>query len=230
MALHDWTRVTAGTYHDFHNAWITHLKEALNEGLLPPPYYALGEQRSGGVGPDYLALRDGAEPIASTSEAEPFVERRTLVIRHASGDRIVALVEIMSPANKHSRATLYDFVEKVLAALRDGTHVLVIDPLPPTRNDPQGIHGVIWEELLEPNYLAPADRPRTLVSYRAGTRITAYVEPTAVGAKLTEMPLFLTKDHYIRTPLDATYMQAYAGVPQRWRRVIEEESTGVSAN
>jgi hypothetical protein len=30
MPMHDWTRVSAGTYHDFHNAWITHIKEALN--------------------------------------------------------------------------------------------------------------------------------------------------------------------------------------------------------
>jgi hypothetical protein len=48
----------------------------------------------------------------------------------------------------------------------------------------------------------------------------AYVEPTAVGLPLTEMPLFLTKTHYIRTPLEKTYMQAWAGVPERWRRVI----------
>ena len=57
MPLHDWTRVSAGTYHAFHNAWITHLQEALNEGLLPNPYYALGEQRAGDTGPDLCAAR-----------------------------------------------------------------------------------------------------------------------------------------------------------------------------
>ncbi len=57
MPMHDWTRLPPGPYHDFHNAWITHLKEALNAGLLPPSYYALGEQRTGDRGPDVVTLR-----------------------------------------------------------------------------------------------------------------------------------------------------------------------------
>ncbi len=57
MPMHDWTRTSAGSFHDFHNSWITHIKEALNDGLLPQPYYALGEQRAGDYGPDVLALK-----------------------------------------------------------------------------------------------------------------------------------------------------------------------------
>ncbi len=41
MQIHDWTRVAAGTFHDFHSSWITHLKEALNLNLLPPGFYAM---------------------------------------------------------------------------------------------------------------------------------------------------------------------------------------------
>src|SRR4051794_37951305 len=40
MPLHDWTRVEAGIFHDFHNAWVVELRTALNGGLLPPDYYA----------------------------------------------------------------------------------------------------------------------------------------------------------------------------------------------
>lgn len=248
MPLHDWTRVTAGTYHAFHNAWITHLQEVLNEGLLPKPYYALGEQRAGDTGPDLLALREtnghddapfassGDDGMVAVADAPPRVhvaqearadaafylaKRRSLVIRHATGDRIVALIEIVSPANKHNRAAVEDFADKVLSALREGIHVLVIDPFPPSRHDPQGMHGIIWEELGEPPFELPPDRPLTLVSYCAKSPIMAYVEPTRVGVPLTEMALFLTKTHYIRTPLEETYLQAWAGVPQRWRRVIE---------
>lgn len=248
MPLHDWTRVIAGTFHDFHNSWITHLKEALNAGLLPKPYYALGEQRAGETGPDVLALREtngdeealeadrNGSGMVAVAEAPPRVhlsqeakleaafylaKRRTLVIRHASGDRIVALLEIVSPANKHSRSAVEDFVDKVRSALNEGIHVMVLDLFPPSRHDPRGLHGLLWEELGEPAYEPPADRPLTLVSYCAKSPITAYIEPTRVGSPLTEMPLFLTKTHYIRTPLEATYMQAWAGVPERWRRVIE---------
>lgn len=45
MGIHDWTRVASGTVHDFHSGWILHLKEALNEGILPPDYYAMAVYR-----------------------------------------------------------------------------------------------------------------------------------------------------------------------------------------
>ena len=255
MPMHDWTRVIAGTYHDFHNAWITHLKEALNAGLLPPAYYALGEQRSGDIGPDVIALRadrsesegegfplqddDGPSGASAVADAPPRVRirqeafeelafylqrQRTLVIRHSSGDQIVALIEIISPANKHTRRTLDAFLDKIAAALRDRIHVLVIDPLPAGRHDPDGLHGAVWDRLLAGDYQRPDDLPLTLVSYCVTHPITAYVEPFRVGNPLPNMPLFLTRDQYIPTPLEFTYMQAWAGVPHRWRRVIEAEA------
>lgn len=254
MPMHDWTRVSAGTFYDFHNAWITHIKEALNEGLLPEPYYALGEQRSGDIGPDVLALKtsaeedvvdavgggagDSANGLVAVAESPPRVRisqeadediafylrrQRSVVVRHGSGDRIVSLVEIVSRANRHSLETLDDFVDKVVAALREGIHVLVIDPFPPGRHDPNGIHGFVWERLMAGEYEAPDELPLTLVSYTAGHPITAWVEPLAVGCELTAMPLFLTTGHYIPLPLEETYGQSWAGVPRRWQRVIEEE-------
>src|SRR5207253_1603815 len=84
--------------------------------------------------------------------------RRTLVIRHATTDRIVALLEIVSPANKHSRSAVEDFVNKVRSALHEGIHVMVIDLVPPGRHDPRGLHGLLWEEMGEPPYEPPADR------------------------------------------------------------------------
>ena len=40
MPVHDWTKVDVGTFHSFHNAWITHLMGKLNGGVLPEGYYA----------------------------------------------------------------------------------------------------------------------------------------------------------------------------------------------
>src|SRR5687768_15411536 len=54
MPMHDWRRVDAGTYHAFHMAWITELMKALNNGLLPPDYYAMAEQQARVLGPDEL--------------------------------------------------------------------------------------------------------------------------------------------------------------------------------
>ena len=56
MPAHDWTRVEAGIFHDFHCSWIVELKNALNAGLLPPQYYALAEQVAGRIAADVLAL------------------------------------------------------------------------------------------------------------------------------------------------------------------------------
>src|SRR2546423_13207152 len=57
MPIHDWTRVEAGIFHDFHLAWIGELRRVLNAGLLPPDYYALAEQIAGELGPDVLTLQ-----------------------------------------------------------------------------------------------------------------------------------------------------------------------------
>lgn len=47
ISAHDCSLVSAGVYHDFHNAWLTMLRQALNSGILPQGYYALVEQHSG---------------------------------------------------------------------------------------------------------------------------------------------------------------------------------------
>ena len=44
MPVHDWSRVFAGAFHDFHLAWMAELRNALNGGILPENYYALAEQ------------------------------------------------------------------------------------------------------------------------------------------------------------------------------------------
>jgi len=149
------------------------------------------------------------------------MRRRTLVLRHASNDRIVALLEILSQSNKSRQAALAALVNKSVAALQHGYHLLMIDLYPLTRFAPEGIHGAIWTEIDETPYEAPRDRPLTLVAYSAGVPPTAYVQPMRVGDLLGEMPLFLTPERYVEVPLETTYAAAWRGMPQRWRRELE---------
>src|SRR5262249_57519087 len=65
MPIHDWTRVGAGTFHDFHATWIVEIKRVLNRGILPPGYYAMAEQIAGSLGLDVLTLQ------ATDPEDEP---------------------------------------------------------------------------------------------------------------------------------------------------------------
>ncbi|HEY8504097.1 MAG TPA: DUF4058 domain-containing protein, partial [Gemmataceae bacterium] len=133
---------------------------------------------------------------------DQYVQRQsTLVVRHSSGDGIVALVEIVSPGNKPSRFALRTSVQKAGTALFRGYHLLVIDLFPPGPRDPQGIHGAIWEEIADASYRQPSDKPLTLAAYDAGPPKTCYLEPAAVGDVLPEMPLFLRPGEYVPVPL-----------------------------
>src|SRR5260370_20169657 len=127
---------------------------------------------------------------------EYVLKRRTLVIRHSSDDRIIALIEIVSPGNKASRHALRSFVEKATEALYRSYHLLIVDLHLPTRRDPQGIHGAIWSAISDEDFTAPPDKPLTLAAYSAGTIKQAFVGPVAVSDVLPEMPLYLEPEGY----------------------------------
>lgn len=248
MPVHDWTRVDAGVFHSFHNAWIAELTKALNSGLLPPDFYALGEQIAGTIGPDVLSLRIPADPLVngngsrSTLEGAiavstippqvrftlaedemPVRKLRVVTIRHVSGHQVVALIEIVSPGNKSSIYAMEQFLKKAAGALQQGVHLLIIDLFPPGTRDPQGLHAAFWEYLLAKTSNKPFDKPLTLAAYAAAIPTTAYIEPVAVGDELPAMPLFLAPDRYINAPLGPTYDAAYAGVPRYYRDILDAE-------
>ena len=254
MPIHDWSRVPAGIFHHFHHSWIEEIQRSLNAGLLPADYYALAEQTAAGFGPDVLTLQGGrngddggpAAPPSSgngvllappkvrfTAETGTDFYRRKqnrVAVRHVSGDRVVAFVEVVSPGNKAGFNGLRAFVEKAAELSIDkGVHLLILDLLPPGPRDPNGIHGAIWEEVTDEKYAAPADKPLTLAAYESALTIRAYVEPVAVGDTLIDMPLFLEPGAHVLVPLEATYEAAWRAVPRRWQRVLEPTAPQTNA-
>jgi hypothetical protein len=238
MPIHDWTLVDAGTFHAFHTAWVTHLSETLNGGVLPSGYYAMPEQHAGPFVADMLTLQAPLPSVAgdgglAVADAPPKVRRklslsaaarclrRSLTIRHVSGHRIIALLEIVSLSNKDRAAHVAEFTDKAEAALRHGIHLVLVDLFLPGSHDPQGMHGALWERFDDELYHVPADEPLTLASYVADARPIAYLEHLALGMPLIDMPLFLNPDRYIYVPLEATYLAAYRGMPAFWREVLE---------
>jgi hypothetical protein len=232
MPIHDWTRVDAGLFHAFHHGWIEELARALNQGVLPSDYFALPEQRIGPIA-DVLTLELGGEREASPrgargiavaerapqtrwtarAEADSYARlANQLTVRHRHGS-VVAVIEIVSPGNKGSRAQFRTFVEKSADLIRQGIHLLVIDLFPPGKRDPQGIHKAIWDEFEDEELALPAEKPLTLASYDAGPDYVAYVEFVGVGDPLPEMPLFLKPQLYVQTPLEATYQAAWQVFP-----------------
>ena len=238
MPMHDWTLVTAGTYHDFHCCWLAKISSILNTDILPDDHYAQIEHAMAKVADEPMVPCETTEcdvglDVALVPPRVRFTESletdlyaakaRRIVIRHNSDDRIVAMLELVSPGNKAGDAAFRTFVDKSLVALRQGVHLLIIDPFPPGPRDPKGVHGAIWSEL-GGNYDPPADKPLTLVAYAVGFRKTAYIEPLAVGDALTAMPLFLRSDRYVPLPLEESYQTTFRGVPRRYRDALERRA------
>src|SRR5438270_3234338 len=99
MPVHDWTRVSDGTFHDFHYSWVLEIKRALKRGLLPKGYYFMAEQLGGDLGaPDVLTLTESPPAVhaRTTIARDPYARlQRTVVVRHTSGDRVVAMLEAL---------------------------------------------------------------------------------------------------------------------------------------
>jgi hypothetical protein len=250
MPLHNWNHVEAGIFHAFHTAWIGEIQSALNHGLLPADYYALAEQQAGGFVADVLARRiptedlavDAAEsPVSGASSGSSVVMelpqtavhesieidmvelRRTIAIRHVSQHKIVALIEIVSPANKDRRTHVGDFVDKTMRCLARGIHVLVVDVLALGKFDPNGMHCLIRDSATEPTGPRVDSPPisATFVSYLAKRiRLEAFVEYPQLGQPLPAMPIYLDLARYVSVPLEATYQRAWEGMPAFWRNVV----------
>jgi hypothetical protein len=248
MPIHDWGRVKAGIFHDFHHALVEQVKRDLNAGVLPPGYYAMAEQIAAGLGPDVLALHtpriathepadggartsDGgtrvtllAPPkahIVAETDQEHYRRKQSLVsVRHVSDHRVVAVVEVVSPGNKSTRSALDQFTRKAAEFLDRGIHLLVIDLIPPGRFDPNGIHGAIWDYFAGKDYLPPAEKPLTVVAYESELVTRAYVEPLAVGDALPEMPLFLEPGGCVSVPLERSYQSTWDTLPPPLKELI----------
>lgn len=251
MPIHDWSRVDSGIFHDVHVAWIGRLRSELNDHVLPEPFYALAEPVSGEVIPDVITLQaekalEGEPPGASrlsrddspggavaVAEAPVLVHdlgptyarmARRLVIRSSvEGDKIVAVIEIVSRANKDARMRVERFVEKSVSFLDEGIHLLIVDVQPATSFVPHGFHGLVCEALGHQAPALPVDRELQVVSYqlRDCGYPRAHVASLRVGDPLPEMPVFLLPHHFVRVPLEETYMAAFRGLAKKFRDVLE---------
>ena len=167
------------------------------------------------VAPPRVSFRDTIEP-------DVYVRRqRSIVVRHSSDDRIVALIEIVSAGNTASNREFRTFVDKAIDILERGYHLLLVDLQSPTARDPHGIHWAIFAEVGGKTNPPPASKPLTLVAYDAGPPLEAYLERVAVGDPLADMPLFLARGWYVYVPLEATYEVAWSGTPRRVRELVE---------
>ena len=187
MPIHDWSRVSAGGFHNFHQDWTIEIYRSLNRGILPPGYSAFTDLKVHGLEPDVSAIRTrhpdapGGLAVAETpprarlvarveTEASAYARRANrIVVRHEYGP-VVAVVEVVSPGNKDSLPPSGHSRQRPSSS-GPGVNLVVIDLFPRPR-DPS-IHHLIWGETDERAIRAAAGgqaADRRVLRYDGGTR------------------------------------------------------------
>lgn len=200
MPMHDWTAVPPSAYRAFRFMWIAALIDRLNAGGLPPSWFARVEQVMTPAHRNRVTVSQDIETVTSVIESSPAAECG-------------------------ARTDSWLLADHLSAFLRAGVHVLVVDPFPPGRYDPNGIHRASWENVTTSEFEQPADKRLTTVSYQAGSEPTAYVEPFAAGWPIPDMPLVLVEDFYITVPLEETYQTTWNVLLEQIRKLVERSPT-----
>ncbi len=259
MPVHDWTHVVElGEFHDFHLGFVATLRNTLNIILCSTDYYASAEGRIMGYEPDASAFerkkpRGASRPqtsrgvavqtailqICETSPRTRFIDEADhfnalreshVAIRNKRGDRLVAIVEILSPRNKDRADAILAFCNKLEKALEAGCNVLVADFLRPGRHDPYGMHYAFWKRFSETPHSVTAQEPIGIASYlapinNAQSEPVAYFESVAIGKDVPDMPLFLASGEYIHVPIQKIYDEAVATLPPPYQEDLEAPKT-----
>jgi hypothetical protein len=211
MPIHDWTRAPVGVFHNFHLAWPVDLQRCLNQRILPQTHYAMIEFADPEKAPRVWEQATEWQALSCL--------RRHLAIRRTSSDHTTASIELVSPA-PFDAATSTRFAKKLLTELERCRSLLVVDLFPAPA---AGIDFLsLLNGLLDGSNAARVPQTAGVASYAAYPEMHEIVQNVAVGSDIAPMPLFLERDLSVETPLQGTYASAYAGMPERWRRVIEQ--------
>jgi hypothetical protein len=240
MPIHDWIRATDAAYHAFQLDWSCRLSERLNHVVLPRPIYAMTETvelrppaefcplpEPGGP----LVRRNWDESLPDSTEQPPRTrfqfrdDRRqyackVVTIRDEDHQPIAAVFWV-TRQDKETPYRLDAIIRHAVGALARDINLLVVDLFPPSVRDPHGIHKAIWDQFKEEPFELPPDKPLTLAVYAAGSEKVAYVENVAVGDRLPDMPIFLTPDHYVPCPLEASYQATWGVFPAALKGRLE---------
>jgi hypothetical protein len=149
-------------------------------------------------GPTFTADADLAEQY----------EYEVLVYDQSRGRRLVAAVEIVSPANKDRPENRRAFVTKCAALLQQGVCVSLVDLVTTRRFN-------LYSDLLHLlNRSDPAFTPEPASLYAATCRcrkiantpkLETWAYPLAVGQRLPDLPIWLSAELYVALELEASY-------------------------
>jgi hypothetical protein len=220
-------------WESFHAAWIGALADDLNR-RLPSRYFAEEQVHAGPSIEIDLATMERTHALATAPGNggtvatlppqvwSPPAPAHTLpaifaddfeirVFSSLSGPTLVAVIELVSPANKDRPQARRSFATKCASYLHQGVSLLVIDTV-------TARHANLHNEILrlleaDPAAQLPPDVELYAVAYRPIRRdeqdqIDVWPARFAVGDRLPELPLALNADLALPVNLEATYMDA----------------------
>ena len=211
-----------------HSAWANAIVMQLNDSVLPADYFAephvkLGREAEVDVAThedEQLALSDqngGGVAIAAYAPAKPalvvpvdFSELDTfeIQVRQEGGLKLVAAIELISPANKDRPTHRQAFVRKCVSYLQEGVGVMIVDIV---TERSANLHADLIEELA-PTIDIDLNEENALyaVAYRSqpADHVAVWPERLQLGRALPTLPLWLSDILAVPVDLERSYLAA----------------------
>ncbi|MDX1946835.1 MAG: DUF4058 family protein [Pirellulaceae bacterium] len=218
---------TRHPWQSVHGAWANAIVQQLNQAALPERYYALPNVQFGGKFEiDVAALDEPAEVPAIPSGAvavwAPVKASLVMPVDWADLDvvevqvidetagRIVAAIELVSPANKDRPASRAAFAMKCGALLQSGVFVAIVDIV---TDRSANLLNDLWQllrlgadsEICRAELYAAALRT---VTASGGPVLEIWPEWLALNQALPTLPLWLGPDLALPLDLESSYLAA----------------------
>jgi hypothetical protein len=212
----------------FHGAWAEAIALGLNQSL-PERFVAEARVKVGGqVEIDVGTFAEGESSatsesggVATWAPPKPVATApldfpdpdifEVQVLSEAEGPRLVAVIELVSPANKDRPANRRMFAVKCASYLQSGVSVILIDVVTERTGN---LHAELLD-LLQARLVTPGQGVHDLyaAAHRAvvapsGLRLETWAHALSVGASLPTLPLWLQADLCLPLDLEATYHAA----------------------
>jgi len=213
-------------WRSFHGAWAAAMARMLNQGVLPPGYYAVPLlDRDGPIEIDVATLREetagpsGELPAPQTwappppglavAVEMPAIDSVEVEVFADNGDpRLAAAVELVSPRNKDRPQARQAFAVKCVGYLQQGSSVVVVDTVTTRRAD---LNATILSLLGVDTSAIPPPSSLSAVSFRAVGReeetqqLLLWPAPLTLGQPLPTLPLWIAADFSVPLDLEASY-------------------------
>ncbi len=211
----------------FHSYWASTIVAQLNDTVLPSDYFAephvkLGvpveidvatweQERQGESEQDGgVATAVYAPPKPALTFPVDFSEIDTfeIQVRQEGGLRIVATIELISPANKDRPTLRQALVRKCASYLQQGIGVMIVDIV---TERSANLHAELVEELAPTVTIDLHDEDALYaVAYRAqpAHQVAAWPERLQVGHVLPTLPLWLSDILAVPVDLEQSYVAA----------------------